>query len=152
MGKRFRSKSDHTLDDKGRLIFPSRFRDVLRDYESDTLIIVPWFDRCLRIYPVEIWEQVEEKLTTYSGEDFKSVAVFKDFTCGNLEEVTMDRQGRILLSSNLRKSAGLEKDIALVGMIDRVHVWDLEVWERRNQAIFDNTESVERSLSQLGIN
>lgn len=151
-GKRFRSKSDHSLDDKGRLSFPSRFRDVLREYDSDTVMIAPWFNTHLRIYPLEHWEDLEEKLMGISGPDSNYVGKFVRLMLGNAVETTLDKQGRILLNPNLRKIVNLQKEIALIGMIKYVAIWDLAAWDRQIEETLSCSAEIERELEKFGIN
>ena len=127
VSSRFRSKYEHTIDDKGRLSFPSRFREVLRQYESEVLIAIPW-DNHLRIYPLAEWEILENKLQVEDQEQFedldKVIRYFESESC----ECVVDKQGRILLPPGLRADLGLKRDIVLIGMIDRVEIWDKEAW------------------------
>ena len=130
---RFRGKYDHAIDDKGRLSFPSRYREVVRQHESEILIAIPW-DNHLRIYPLNEWELLENKLTTEDGaypEYFDKVLRYLE---SEIYEFTMDKQGRILLPPALRTDLGLKRDIVLIGMIDRVEIWGKEEWNVERQA------------------
>lgn len=120
---RFRSKYDHTIDEKGRLSFPSRYREVLREHESEVLIAIPWDDH-LRIYPLSEWELLENRLRA-EDEDFdKILRYFESESC----ECVLDRQGRLLIPASLRADLGLQRDIVLIGMVGHVEIWDKARW------------------------
>lgn len=125
---RFRGKYDHTLDEKGRLILPSRFRDVLRQYASEILIAIPW-DNHLRAYPLPEWESLENKLRAEGGsEQLEDLDRIIRYFESESFECVVDKQGRILFPPALRTELGLKRDVVLIGMIDRVEVWSKEVW------------------------
>ncbi|MFH0782317.1 MAG: division/cell wall cluster transcriptional repressor MraZ [Pseudomonadota bacterium] len=134
-GRRFRSKYDHTIDEKGRLSFPSRFREVLCQHESDVLIVIPW-ENHLRIYPLLEWENLENKLKTEDREQSEDLDKIIRYLESESYECVLDKQGRLLLPPVLRTELDLKKDIVLIGMIERVEIWDKETW------------SVERKLGQ----
>jgi MraZ protein len=127
VGSRFRSKFDHTIDENGRLSFPSRFRDVLRQYESEVLIAIPW-DAHLRAYPLAEWENIENKLTARDGDPFEDLDRIIRYLESESFECVLDKQGRILLPPALRTDIGLKRDIVLIGMIDRIEIWDKDSW------------------------
>lgn len=146
---RFRSRSEHTLDAKGRLNFPSRFRDVLRQYGSDILMIAPWKTH-LRAYPLSEWEILETKLRTEGGEQ-PGLGSFVRYVVGGVAECSLDKQGRILLPLELRKDAVLSKEVVLTGMLDWVEIWDKKAMQIETQTTRDDFEGHEASLAKLGI-
>jgi MraZ protein len=146
---RFRSRSEHSLDDKGRLNFPTRFREVLRQTGSPTLMVAPWKSH-LRAYPLAEWEALETKLLREGGSQ-TGIASFVRYVVGGVVECGLDRQGRILLPGELRLDAGLARDVVLTGMIDWVEIWDKDAWYAENRATRDTFDRHEASLSQLGI-
>ena len=119
---RFRGSSDHVLDDKGRLNFPARFRDVLRNRESEILIIVPW-RRYLRVYPIAEWEALEEKMYN-DGPEIDLDEGFVRYLLRNTIECTLDKQGRIRIPLKLKQAVGLKKEVTLSGMRNWVEIWD----------------------------
>ena len=125
---RFRSKYDHTIDEKGRISFPSRFREVLRHYESEALIAIPW-DNHLRIYPLAEWEILENKLKAEDRDLLEDLDKVIRYFESESFECDLDKQGRILLPPALRAELGLKRDIVLIGMIDRVEIWDKDEWQ-----------------------
>jgi len=146
---RFRSRTEHTLDSKGRLNFPSRFREVLRQFDSEILMVAPW-NRHLRVYPVGEWEALETKLLTQGGEQ-PGIASFVRYVVGGVSECVPDKQGRIRLPADLRAGANLKKDIVLTGMLDWVEIWDKDAWHIENSTALDNFEGHEESLRKMGI-
>ena len=127
VGDRFRGKYEHTIDEKGRVSFPVRFREVLRRYDSEVLIAIPW-DNHLRAYPLAEWEILENKLKAGEGppsEDLdRLIRYFESESC----ECFLDKQGRVLLPQVLRTELGLQRDVVLIGMIDRVEIWNKDTW------------------------
>jgi transcriptional regulator MraZ len=143
-GKAFRGSFDHTIDDKGRLNFPSHFREVLRQHESEGLVMIPWGDNHLRVYPVEKWEIIEEKLM---AEDWEQTEDQEDIIRELLSQCidcTLDKQGRLLVPPHVRSELGLKKEIALIGMINRVEIWDKDVWKERGKVGQKNTEKIKQ--------
>ncbi len=146
---RFRSRTEHTLDAKGRLNFPSRFRDVLRQCDSEILMVAPW-NKHLRAYPEAEWEALETKLLTQGGGQ-PGIASFVRYVIGGVVKCVLDKQGRIRLPADLRADAALGKDIVLTGMLDWVEIWDKTAWYAENRTTRDNFEGHEESLAKLGI-
>lgn len=124
---RFRGKYDHAIDEKGRLSFPSRFREVLRCYQSEILIAIPW-ENHLRAYPLAEWEILENNLKNGRDGDADAIDRMLRYFESESYEILADKQGRILLPPPLRSEVGLKKDIVLIGMIERVEIWDRETW------------------------
>jgi len=146
---RFRSRSEHALDAKGRLIFPSRFREVLRQCGSETLMVAPWKTH-LRVYPIAEWEALETKLLTQGGGQ-PGIASFVRYVVGGVVECNPDKQGRILLPTDLREDANLSKEVVLNGMVGWVDIWDKEAWDAEKQATRDDFDDHKTSLSNIGI-
>jgi len=146
---RFRSKSEHTLDTKGRLNFPSRFRDVLAQYGSETLMLTPW-KKHLRAYPVSEWEIIEDKLID-QGREQPRLASFIRLVFSGVTECNLDKQCRILLPASLRTETRIGKEVVLTGMRDWVEIWDKEAWALEVQSTRENFDSFDEGLSKLGI-
>lgn len=146
---RFRSRSEHTLDPKGRLNFPSRFKDVLRQYDSEILMVTAW-GKHLRAFPVSEWEILETKLLT-QGKEQPGLASFVRLVVSGITECTLDKQGRILLPLSLRSEINLKKEIVLTGMLDWVEIWDKDAWIAEHKATQANFENFEEKLAKLGI-
>ena len=148
MKSRFRSMSEHSLDAKGRLSFPSRFRDVLAQYGSGDLVVVPW-KKHLRAYPVSEWEVIEDRL--YDQRDQPQMGSYIRLILSGVMECTLDKQGRILLSAVRRSELKIGKDVVLTGMRDWVEIWDKDAWQLEMQETRENFDSFDEGLSKLGI-
>jgi MraZ protein len=146
---RFRSKSEHSLDTKGRLNFPSRFREVLAQYGSGTLMVVPW-KKHLRAYPASEWELIEDKLLD-QGKEQPRLSSFIRLVFSGVTECNLDKQGRILLPATLRNEIRIGRDVVLTGMRDWVEIWDNDAWQLEIQTTRENFDSFDEGLSNLGI-
>lgn len=147
---RFRSKFDHTIDEKGRLSFPSRYREVLREHESEALIAIPWEDH-LRIYPLSEWEILENKLKAEESDQLENLDTVLRYLQSESFECALDRQGRILLPPSLRADLGLKRDIVLIGMIDRVEIWDKDKWTQEYEAGREQFREQKARIKKKGI-
>lgn len=146
---RFRSKSEHSLDSKGRLNFPSRFREVLSQYGSETLMVTSW-GKHLRAYPVSEWETIEDKLID-QGKEQPGMTSFIRFILSGVTECNLDKQGRILLSAALRSEARIGREVLVTGMRDWVEIWDKDAWLLEVQTTRENVASFDEGLAKLGI-
>lgn len=113
----------HTMDEKGRLTIPSKFREELKE----TFIITRGLDHCLFIYPKEEWNRVVSKYKELPN--VKDARNFMRFFLAGASEVELDKQGRINIATPLVQYAGLEKDCIIIGVSDRLEVWSKERWE-----------------------
>jgi len=136
----------HTIDSKGRLIIPAKFRDAL----GDKFIATKGLDNCLFLYPESEWLILEEKLKKlpFSQPNARS---FVRFFYSGAAECEFDKQGRILLPANLREYAALEKDVVVVGVMNRIEIWDSQRWNDYSAQAQDNYEQAAESLVDLGI-
>lgn len=146
---RFRSRTEHTLDEKGRLNFPTRFREVLRQLGSETLMIVPWKTH-LRAYPLAEWEALETTLLT-EGSSQPGLGKWIRYVVGGVVECSLDKQGRIRLPGDLRNDIGILKDVVLTGMLDWVEIWDRDAWNAETDAALDSFDEQEQGLAKLGL-
>jgi len=147
--KRFRSRSEHTLDDKGRLNFPSRFREVIRSYDSKTLMITTWGEH-LRAYPESEWKKLEDKLLAQGREQPGLVSFVRQVVSG-ITQCSLDKQGRLLIPVSLRNEIKIDRDVVLTGMLDWVEIWEKDAWLVENQTTRDNFDNFGESLAKLGI-
>ena len=134
----------HSLDVKGRMIMPAKFRDDI----GDNFIVTKGLDGCLFAFSKEEWTKFEEKLSTLpiSNKDARSFTRF--FFAGAID-CELDKQGRFLISSNLREFAGFIKDVVIVGMNSRIEIWSKEKWEDCNNNL--SADDVAEKMEMLGI-
>jgi len=145
----FKGRYIHTLDAKGRLSVPSRFREVLARHREETLILTN-FDNCLAGFPSDEWELLEEKIRALPMLQ-KDVRAFTRVFFSGAQECPVDRQGRILIPPTLREDAGLEKDIMLLGVANRIEIWSKDRWDATYRESTENFEAIAAKLSELGI-
>ena len=146
----FRSSSFHTIDPKGRIILPARFRDILKADDDGYGVVVSIKDGCLYAYTFSEWKKLEKKVLAA-----KSAAMekFKRFFLGNASPLKCDKQDRILIPQSLRTYAGIEKDIVLVGVLDRFEIWSREKWDQENLKMEQELEKeeVREEIASLGL-
>ncbi|QBC43377.1 division/cell wall cluster transcriptional repressor MraZ [Iodobacter fluviatilis] len=121
------------LDSKGRLAIPARHRDVLGTHCANRLVITAEPSGCLLLYPEPDWLPVRDQLNRLSGAQMP----IRRFIVGHAEEIEPDNAGRILIPPRLRQLAGLDKEVALVGMGNKFELWDEARWAAQIQAVMD---------------
>ena len=140
----FRGEYNHTIDDKGRLIIPSRFSYEL----GESFVLTRGLDGCICIYPQNEWDLLEAKLRELPLTNRNSRLVTR-FLVGGAVSCEQDKQGRILIPAPLREHAGLSKDVVLVGTLERIEIWDKARWNET--CSFDDVEAIAESISDCGI-
>ena len=136
---------NHTIDAKGRLIVPAKFREIL----GDEFVVTKGLDNCLFVYPNDEWQKFEEKLQTLPLTN-KNARQFTRFFLAGAASVEVDKQGRILLPSVLREFAGLEKDVVLVGVASRIEIWSRDRWNESISTYDDDMDEVAANMESLG--
>lgn len=130
----FRGVTELSLDTKGRMAMPTRYRERLMGRCAGHLVItVDIAEKCLAIYPLPEWEIIQQKLDDLSSFKTKS-AMVKRRLMGNATDVEMDGNGRILIPPKLRKHANLEKKVVMIGQGKKFELWDEETWDSRSEA------------------
>jgi len=125
----FEGRFERTIDAKGRVSLPSRFREILSSrYADDRLIVTSLVDPCLIAYPVAEWQILEERVRQLPRFDPVVVRVKRVLISG-ATKCPIDRNGRILIPPVLRKFAGLEREVVWAGMTDTIDIWSKENWE-----------------------
>jgi MraZ protein len=120
----FMGEFHHSIDDKGRMIIPSKFREDL----GSSFVLTRGLDQCIFAYPRAEWTQLEQKLKALPFTKADARAFTRFFFSGACE-VDLDKQGRIVLPSNLRTFANLTKECVVLGVSSRVEIWDRTIWE-----------------------
>ncbi len=128
----FRGEYGHSIDTKGRLIIPAKFREGL----GEEFVVTKEIGGCLSVYPTNGWKQFEEKLSALP----RSKANIVRFFSGSAVDTGLDKQGRVLLSPALKTYAELDKEVVLVGVLDRVEIWDKAKWEENNKVAEENIQ------------
>lgn len=140
----FKGEFNHTIDTKGRMIVPAKFRDAL----GETFVVTKGLDGCLFVYPNEEWEKIEEKFSKIPMTT-KDARKFSRFFFAGASDCELDKQGRILIPSTLREFAGLEKEVVLVGVLTRIEIWSKERWDEQNS--YDDMDEVAEHMLEFGI-
>ena len=135
----FRGVNQLNLDAKGRLAIPTRYRERLRESCGSELVITVDPDRCLLIYPLPQWHEIERKLMKLPTFD-KTSRQLQRLLVGHATEVDMDGQGRILLPPPLRLFAGLEKHVVMIGQGSKFELWDETHWTKQRDEWLDTVD------------
>ena len=139
----FMGEYSHTVDAKGRLIIPSRFREEL----GESFVVTRGMDGCLFIYSREAWEKFEQKLSTLPLVS-KEARAFTRFFVSGAACCDLDKQGRILVPATLREYANLTKDVILAGSLDHIEVWSKERWTENID--FSDMDAIAQGLQDMG--
>lgn len=140
----FMGEFNHSIDAKGRIIIPAKFREDL----GDIFYITLGLDGCLFAYPKEEWLLFVEKLKTLPGT--KEARQLQRYFMSCAAECEVDKQGRILIPAKLREAAAMDKDIVFVGVLNKVEIWSKERWDNNNE--YDNVDAIAEHMSEYGIN
>ena len=124
----FFGRYDYTMDAKGRLNFPAKFRDAM----GESFVVMEWVDGCLFALPLAEVEKLADKL---SGDELMDSWEISGDLFSTACEVTPYKQGRILLPAELREYAGLDKDVTIIGNRSHAEIWATDVWNARRAAV-----------------
>lgn len=131
---------NYAIDDKGRLNFPAKFRDQMgRDF-----VVTRWLDDCLVAFPENEWERITEILKTKSMVKTRDI---QRFLFSAAEEVTPDKQGRVLLGPALRAHAKLEKEVTVIGVGNYAEIWNTAAWRQKQQSL--GSADIEAAMEEL---
>ena len=149
----FRGTFEHTIDDKGRVSVPARFREILLASNDDRIVITNFFLgslRCLDVYALAAWEKLEERLQAKPQFD-QRVMRFQNYYFAAAHDCIIDKQGRILLPPSLREYAGLNRDVVFTSALEKFRIWDRAQWKQgfgdAERALMERPED----LTDLGI-
>ncbi len=142
----FLGEHQHTIDPKGRIVLPSRFRDEL----AKGCYITKGQDRCLFVFTPKQWEQEVERIRSLPRTDRRLRNYSRVFFAGAIDQ-KLDKQGRIQIPASLRDYAGLEKEVCVVGVGERVEIWNAGTWQDVTTNADAEYSDIEEALSELGI-
>ena len=140
----FKGEYSHSIDAKGRLIVPAKFRELL----GDQFVVTKGFDGCLFVFAQEGWDQFEEKLQALPMDKPEARMLGRFFISGAID-AEVDKQGRILLPSNLLQHAKIEKEAIIAGVGNRVEIWSKAEWEKAST--FDDINEIAAKMSEYGL-
>jgi len=141
----FIGEYQHALDNKNRIIIPSKFREGL----GEKFVLTKGLDGCLYVYTSSEWKILEEKLKTLPLTN-KDARAFVRFFFSGANEIDVDKQGRALVPQNLLEYANIEKDIVSIGVSTRIEIWSKAKWEEYNDSNI-NFDEIAEKMSELGI-
>jgi MraZ protein len=136
----------HTVDKKGRMVLPARFRESL----TNGCVITKGQERCLYVFPIDRWEEEAEKYRKLPRTDARARRLTRAFFAGAIDQ-EMDGAGRIQLPVRLRDYAGLTRDVTVVGVEERAEIWDSAAWDRYDEEADNYYSNIEEALSEFGI-
>ena len=141
----FTGEYRHTVDDKGRLAVPVRFRADL----AQGAVVSKWIDGCLALFPRAAWDELAEKTAALPVTD-QGARTFQRFLFGTAFDIELDRQGRLVVPAVLRTFAGLESEVVVVGSRNHLEFWSPASWQQYS-AQMDQPEVLAEHLQGLGI-
>ncbi|MBE0478624.1 division/cell wall cluster transcriptional repressor MraZ [Candidatus Aerophobetes bacterium] len=139
----------HTLDEKNRLIIPSSFRQAI-SREEDGCIITRGLDRSLLFYPFSEWQSLGNKLKNLSI-NRSDVRAFLRILFSGAHPVQPDHQGRIIIPQPLKEFASIKEKVVIIGLINKIEIWDEDLWSEYYQHKKDNYEQIAETIMDLGI-
>ena len=144
----FRGAAKITLDDKGRMVMPTRYREQITDGAQGKLVVTVDRDQCLLIYPLPEWEQIERKLMSLPSLHAQARRLQR-LMVGHATDLELDGHGRVLLPSELREFAKLERHGMLIGQGNRFELWDETRWNERRDLWLQSEEAATDLPSEL---
>ncbi len=136
----------HTLDEKGRMALPVKFRSAL----ATGCVVTRGIDQCLSVYTLEEWKTLAEKLSTLPVSQATSRAFARLMLAGAMDAAP-DKQGRVVLPDYLREYAKLGKNLAVVGLYNRLEIWDEAAWEIYKRGAESSSTDIAEKLRELGV-
>lgn len=142
----FIGQYQHSIDEKGRVHIPARFRESL----GGTFVLTRGLDNCLFAFPLVEWAKLEEQLKglPFTKADARA---FTRFFFAGAAEVELDRQGRVVVPPHLREYAKLDRDVVVLGVSDRVEIWSKDVWDAYEGETDLSYEAVAEKIVDFGI-
>ncbi|NLD88370.1 MAG: division/cell wall cluster transcriptional repressor MraZ [Clostridiales bacterium] len=131
------------MDEKGRLFFPNKLREEI----GECFYVTKGLDGCLFVYSVEDWAKLEDRLKALPLSKARNL---QRFFISGATQCQCDSHGRILIPSNLREYASLEKEICITGVADRAEIWNSDKWRQLSGSITDNPEEIAKVMEELG--
>jgi len=147
----FSGKYYYSVDPKGRVMIPAPYRSILlSNYSSKLYVTTAAFDKCLYIYPFEEWQRFEERVRALPQMK-ESVRWLMRRVVASAHECEMDRQGRILIPASLRADTDINGEVAVVGQVDKMELWNKDEWDKVVDPSKIDRKAFEEELASLGI-
>ncbi len=142
----FIGEYNHNLDDKGRLAIPAKFRGALKK----GAVVTRGIDNCLFLYTQEEWNKLAEKLANLPISQANTRAFSRLMLAGAMD-VSLDKQGRVILPDYLRKYASVDKKVIIAGLYNRLEIWDEETWIKYKTGTEKTSEAIAEQMGELGV-
>ncbi len=139
----FKGEYSHSVDAKGRIIMPAKFREIL----GEEFVVTKGLDGCLFVYSNSEWENIEKKFSEIPHAT-KEARRFSRFFFAGAADCEVDKQGRVLIPSNLREFADLGKEVVLVGVLNRIEIWSKDRWQENE---YEDMDEVAEHMADLGL-
>lgn len=136
----------HTIDDKGRIAVPVKFRDEI----GETVVVTRGLDRCLFLYTQQEWQELAERLAKLPVAKANTRAFARLMLAGAME-LEVDKQGRVILPDYLRTYATLKKKVVVAGLLNRLELWDADAWTKYQAGTERNAGDIAEALGELGV-
>ena len=141
----FYGEYQHTIDRKGRIILPAKFREAAKSNFIEKFFVTRGLDKCLFMFAEDEWKTQEQKFKTmpFTKQEARR---FNRIYFSGAQDVTADKEGRILLPQYLKEFAGIKKDIVIIGVANRIEIWDKDLWAEFYKSASEGFESVAETL------
>jgi len=143
----FKGSYDYSVDSKGRINIPARLRKYVSPEANDTFVITRGFEQCLFVYPQDEWNRLEQSIRELSASNPKD----RFFTRTLLQYATesqLDGQARVTVPKELLQFAGIETEVLIIGVLERIELWNPKVWQKYLESQADTYENVAQSVLQ----
>lgn len=137
---------EHSVDTKGRLIMPAKLKEDI----GEKFVITKGLDGCLFVYSLKEWQNFEEKLRTFPLTNKDARALMRFFLAGAIE-CEIDKQGRFLIGANLREFAGIEKEVVVIGVLNKIEIWSKDKWLKYSEEENNSADEIAEKMANLGI-
>ena len=146
----FLGSYEHSIDDKGRLAIPARYRSLVCGENQDGAVILTIFGECLTAYPLDEWHKLGNKISALPQFNSQVIA-FQRLFISRACECAIDKSGRILIPPGLRASAKLEKDCTIIGQVHKFEIWSSPTWQKEFARISQDIGAIPEKMSTFGI-
>jgi len=141
----FKGEFRYTRDAKGRINIPARFRRALSPEANETFVVIRGFDGCLFLFPLDEWKKYEEKLRQLPTNKEKNRRLLRMMT-SKASEGRCDKQGRISIPAELLKIAHIEKEVLIIGVLERIELWNPDIYKRYLDSSGDSYEDIAEGI------
>lgn len=142
----FLGEFEHSIDSKGRLTIPAKFREQL----AGGIVITRGLDGCLWAFSREEWQKVSERITSLPMANTEARR-FTRFMFSSASESIPDRNGRVIIPQKLLQHANIDRDVVVAGVMNKIEIWNPEHWQEEQSKVTEDPESLAAQLADLGI-